>query len=206
MFCSQECYKSATASFHKYECEVMQQLSAHANLNIVLRLFFIGFSLFNENINELYEFYEETLKNPKTIFDFDFSAGESEKEKFAALISLCKSEKNFDVALHIDILKNIESFDGVLKDNREKIQKILQTICKISDHNFHGFHSANLQSPSGNSQEDLQQVVGSSANLFSSLINHSCCPNIARVNYDGKVVVVVCKPVDIGEQIFDCYK
>lgn len=206
MFCSKECLKKSTELFHKYECKVMEQITAHNGLHIALRIFFTGFSIFNENIQDFYNFFKETLKNPKTIFDFDFSKGESEKDKLAALLSLCKSPKKFVLTNHIEVLKNLESFKKIWDEHHEIIETILQTICQIADHNFHGYFNANLNLSYGYTQDELQQIVGTSANLFSSLVNHSCAPNVARICVDGKIAVVVCRSIPEGEQIFDCYK
>jgi hypothetical protein len=184
----------------------MDQITVNAGLNIALRIFFTGFSLFNENIQEFYKFFNEALKSPKTIFDFDFSKSESEKDKLGALFSLCKSPKMFDLTNHINALKNLETFKKIWEEHQEIIKNILQTICKIADHNFHGFFTANLKLSYGYTQDELQQVIGTSANLFSSLINHSCAPNVARICVDGKTAVVVCRSIPEGEQIFDCYK
>lgn len=205
MFCSKECLKSAE-KFHKYECKVMDKITNHAGLNIALRIFFTGFSIFNEDIQEYYKYFKEVLKNPKTIFDFDFSKTESEKDKLTTLFSLCKSSKKFDLTNHIDILKSLETFKNIWDEHHEIIEIIIQTICQIADHNFYGYFIANPKSSYGYTQDDLQQLIGTSANLFCSLINHSCAPNVARISVDGKIAVVVCRSVPEGEQIFDCYK
>lgn len=206
MFCTKDCYKNATEKFHKYECKVMDQITLNANLNIVLRIFFTGYSIFNENIEEFYKFYADTLINPKTIFDFNFSKEESEKDKLAALLSLSKSEKNFFLSNYIEVLKKLHCIKVIWDKNHEMIENILQTICKIADHNFYGYFIASMKATTGYTQDDLQEAIGTSANLFCSLTNHSCAPNIARVSIDGKVAVVVCRVVPEGEQIFDCYK
>lgn len=173
----------------------MSLLSASASVFIILRLFFIGFSLFDENIDALYSFIEETQKSRTTIFDVNDPT--NELSKFAAFISLSRSDRIFSLSSHLAILKNSQKFYG----NDEKLFAILQCICQISDHNFHGFFSGSLQS-----KDDLQLPIGTCCFLVASLINHSCAPNVARICVDGTLALVACRDIEPGEQLFDCYK
>lgn len=195
MFCSINCYEAAQKSFHKFECDNMSQLVASAGVYIILRLFFIGFSLFDESVNDLYSFVQETQKSKTTILDVNYL--DDEKSKFAAFLSLSRSDRIFSLSTHLAILKKSQKFYG----NDEKLFAILQIICQISDHNFHGFFSGSLVS-----KDDLQLPIGTCCLLFTSLINHSCAPNVARICVDGNVGLLACRDIEPGEQLFDCYK
>lgn len=190
--------------FHKYECANMAEIIQTTSVHMALRIFYHGFSLFDQNIKYFYEFLNETLKCPTTIFDSNDSK-DDEKSKFGSLISLSRSEKKFNLEKHLNFLRQHEDLKA-LTNHFDKVEKILEIICQISDHNFHGFFSGNFQSGNENTQSDLQIPVGCSSLLLTSLINHSCSPNILRICVNGKVALVVCKVIQKDEQIFDCYK
>jgi SET and MYND domain-containing protein 4 len=48
-------------------------------------------------------------------------------------------------------------------------------------------------------------AYGSIGTAFGNLLNHSCVPNVSRVQLDSKVLLYVLKPVKAGEQLFDSY-
>lgn len=198
MFCSTSCYQHAMNRFHKYECANIAEIIQTTSVHMALRIFYLGFSLFNHNVKDFYDFMNEILKCPTTIFD-SIDGMDDEKNKFSALLSLSRSEKKFNLEKHLKFLRKHEDFTNQC----DKVERILQTICQISDHNFHGFFSGSFQA---GSESDLQLPVGCCSLLFTSLLNHSCSPNIVRVCVDGKVALVVCKVIRKDEQIFDCYK
>jgi SET domain len=41
--------------------------------------------------------------------------------------------------------------------------------------------------------------------LFGALINHSCAPNVSKIEVEDKVCFMVMRPIALGEQLFDCY-
>lgn len=47
---------------------------------------------------------------------------------------------------------------------------------------------------------------GRAVGLFGSLFNHSCDPNVTRINFDDKMVFIVNKPIKAGEQLFIAYR
>lgn len=52
-----------------------------------------------------------------------------------------------------------------------------------------------------------QQLIGNGFYLLCSLFNHSCVPNIQRLNViNDKIVVIVSRPIRKGEQLFDSYR
>lgn len=213
MFCSSECSRKAHTKYHKYECSVMSQLLKSGSVNIALRIFFIAFSAFEGSIENLENFMIENEKNISTVFDFDFSDennDENVKNYLKCLNSLSRSTKTFSLQAHADILTSHPVLDATWKSHEDFIRRFLQRQCQINDLYFHGIFSGhlkrNISADPSSIFRDLQQSIGSGWFPFCSLINHSCAPNVERIYVEGKVVLVACRPITAGSQLFDCYK
>ena len=212
MFCSQECYEFAMKYFHQYECPVISDILKSGSVNMSLRIFFISLSLFGGSINCLKNFYEDNKKNPRNIFDFDFSFAKNVEDmlilKLKCLLSLSKSLKKYQLIYQKTILNNHSALHSMYEENKDFIHDFIQDLCQISDHNFHGIFSSNLGTKifDNSNLKSLQEPIGSGSFLFTSLINHSCTPNILRICLDGEMFLVVCRKIEKGSQIYDCYK
>ncbi|XP_070496813.1 SET and MYND domain-containing protein 4-like [Chironomus tepperi] len=212
MFCSQECYEFAMKYFHQYECPVITDILKSGSVNMSLRIFFISLSLFGGNIKSLQRFYEETKKNMKNVFDFDHSTLINAEDvlimKLKCLISLSKSSKKYQMMYQKSILSSLSSLNSIYTENIDFIHDYIEALCQISDHNFHGIFSSNLGNKTfdNSNLKSLQEPIGSGSFLFTSLINHSCTPNILRICVDGEMCLIVCRKIEKGSQIYDCYK
>lgn len=212
MFCSTECVNESSQRYHQYECPIIDQLLQSGSVHMALRLFFIALSIFDGSIENLEECVKCNHNSNATLFDVDFKSQVNEKDKslFMALVALVKSSKTFLLHHHEKILKNHPQLKDFWQNHESFIKNFLQCQCQTSDHNFHGIFSGSsrklVDQSSSKVISNLQQSVGSGSLLFGSLINHSCSNNILRVCFEGKVIFVVCRPIDKGSQIFDCYK
>jgi hypothetical protein len=198
--------------FHQYECPIISDILKSGSVNMSLRLFFISLSLFEGNINNLQTFYEENRNHEKNLFDFDFSTLTNLKDillvKLKCLLSLSKSSKQYPMMTQKNILNRHSTLHLMYAENTDFIHEYLQVLCQISDHNFHGIFSSNLGIKifDNSNLKNLQEPIGSGSFLFTSLINHSCTPNILRICLDGEMRLVVCRRIEKGSQIYDCYK
>lgn len=212
MFCSQECYEFAMKYFHQYECPIILDIIKSGSVNMSLRIFFISLSLFNGNINNLQTFYMENQKNSKNIFDFDFSILKNVEDnlilKLKCLLNLSKSSILYQLTQQKFILKSHPILHIMYDENANFIDEYIQTLCQISDHNFHGIFSSNLgiKTFDHTNLKSLQEPIGSGTFLLTSLINHSCSPNILRICLDDEICLVVCRKIEKGSQVYDCYK
>lgn len=210
MFCSVECYNQAFKRFHNYECPVMGLMSKSGSVSIALRLLFISLAAFNSSVEKLQDFFIKSDAIDVTPFDFDLSAGENLKEYLKCLNSLCRSSKVFSIEPHIDILSHHPDLHASWKTHETFLRDLLQRHCQINDLYFHGIFSSSLKlvpfKDNSTVFTDYQQPIGSGWFPFCSLINHSCAPNVVRIYVEGKVVLVACRPIDKGSQLYDCYK
>lgn len=213
MFCSPKCRNEASQRFHRYECPIMALMKS-GSVHIALRFLFISILAFEGSVENLENFITETDKTVMTPFDFDLSTGDdfiaNTKNYLRCLNSLSQSSKMFSVQHHSEILSGHPDLKDVWQSHEKFLRNLLQRFCQINDLYFHGIFSSNLKLPTMkqtlNVFKDYQQPIGSGWFPFCSLINHSCCPNVARIYVEGKVVLVACRPIDKGSQLFDCYK
>lgn len=203
MYCSTDCQEQSYKRYHRHECSIMENLLQSGSINMALRLFFIAISLFDDSIEKLESFLKENEDKRITIFD-DASTAD-DKSLLLALLSLMKSSKIFSLHQHRETLMKSRHFSSIWENHSSFIQNFLQRLCQIADLNFHGIFSGSNCSQKAD-ETNLQQSIGSGALLFASLVNHSCANNVLRICVEGKVAFVVCRPVEKGAQLLDCYK
>lgn len=214
MFCSEECRKINWEKYHQFVCPVVDILDALFTkiMLIALRTFFEALSIFNGDPLALNEFLKSIENSDATVFDFDFpnlSEIESRKALFHSIDALVANESsrtNADLfqrstvcALLCNLMLKHTKFGSNLNEGGASMfRKFIFRQSQISALNYHGLY--------GITEKDLdQEQFGSGSFPFCSLINHSCVPNLVRVNYKAKNYVVVNRPVKAGEQIFDNY-
>lgn len=207
MFCA-ECYDEAFEKFHKYECDLMDELIQSGSVHIALRFFFIALSAFDGAIDELEKFMKQCDDADKnySIFDFNSKDEKSVKNYLRFLNTLARGDKNFHIEEHMRILKNQPIIRSMMESHEEFIRDFILRQCQTNDHYFHGIFGTNLNAESSNDLKDLQTPISTGWFPFLSLINHSCASNVMRIYVDGKVVLFAVRFISKGSQLFDCYK
>lgn len=213
MFCSSECRDESFKRHHRYECPIMDQLLKSPNVHMAIRLFFVALSTFDGSIEDLKQFLEMNVNRSVSIFDFTdekTQGNEKDKNLLLALMSSARSSKTFSLEKHEVILKNHPQLKDIWIEHEEFIKRFIHHQIQAYATNFHGLFGGSLKktedlSPATTFSE-LQQSIGCGYLLFASLINHSCANNILRTCVEGKIVLVVGRPIRKGEQLFDCYK
>lgn len=191
----------------------MHLTSKSGSVSIALRLLFIALSAFDNSAEKLQEFMTQNSDSTSTPFDFDFSQGDffgNTRNYLRCVSSLCKSSKLFSLQTHCDILKNHPLLKEAWNSHETFLTDMVQNFCKINDLNFHGIFGSNLKpAPLKDNTtifKDYQQPIGNGCFPVCSLINHSCAPNVVRICVEGKIVLVACRPIAKGTQLFDSYK
>lgn len=217
MYCSIDCMNSAQRRHHQYECEIIDELLASGIMHIVFRMFFEGLSLFDDDIGEMETFlnqHDETM----TIYDFDFSnktENENRKKMFLATLSLTTFACGYDeipLDEYEDFFQKNEKLEMMWNKNESFIRKLLSKLVQVGTLYVHGIGGWSLQNKTIEDEDDpknpsvYQQLLGNGCYLFCSLLNHSCAPNIKRLNVEDKVVLIVSRPITKGGQLFDSYR
>lgn len=98
---------------------------------------------------------------------------------------------------------NFTDLKFTLPNEKEKdfYRRFIMKQTQIAALNYHGVFDGVLKK----SQINGTDQYGSASFPFSSLINHSCAPNLVRVSYNCKNYIMVNRPIKAGQQLFDNY-
>ena len=211
MHCSDGCRDSAN-SYHNYECEMMDYFVLSGTIHIVMRTFFKALSLFVGSIVQL-EAFLVSIKD-QTVFDFDMSNDPSnEKDKLIATYALAANENKCDLENYEKIFLKHPKLKRMWTTNNQFIKHFLTKLCHIGHQYVHGIGSWSLKIGGLSSEVNepvnpiqLSQLIGNGIYTFSALLNHSCAPNIKRLNFEDKIILVVSRPIKENDQLFDSYR
>ncbi|KAG5671094.1 hypothetical protein PVAND_001308 [Polypedilum vanderplanki] len=202
MFCSEKCREDAFNLFHKYECNILNVLPETGNFQMAIRNFFVSLSICNGSITELKELMRKSDERNPTIFDFNLSDKKcmnNSKNYLMSMISLAH-QTTVTVKEFGYIFQHHAHLRKLWETEKEFIMKYIERMMQIEILNFHGIKGRSLDA-----KDPYRRCVGDGSFAFCSLLNHSCCPNVMRIVVDGKMVVIVERPIKAGEQLFDCY-
>lgn len=211
MYCSEDCMKSARR-YHQYECEIIDELLASGNVHIVVRMFLEGLALFDDDIQQM----EKCLRKhdePMTIYDFEFGQlndREAQRQRFLATVSLASNAGRSDLKDFEKIFRSSEKMRNLWKFDESFTRKLLSKLLEVGTLFVHGIGAWTLKlneiADDPKPPSFYQQLVGNASYLFCSLLNSSCAPNVKRLNVEDKVVVIVCRQIEKGGQLFDSYR
>jgi hypothetical protein len=205
------------AHHHKYECEIIDDLLKSGIKHIVLRLFFTGLSNF-KNIDEMEKFLNEKKSVKMTAFEyyakFKSMTGDNAcgKHLFLATLSLATNDcdQKHSLADYEIIFNKSSTLKLLWQQNKIFISSILQKLIIIGHRDIHGIGAWSLKLNQSNDEpknpSNYQQLIGNACYLFSSLLNHSCAPNVKRFNLNTNNVIIVSRPIKAGGQLFDSYR
>lgn len=213
MFCSETCRDEANRVYHKLECGFVNKFKKN-DLVMLTCLSNQRFAL--EALNSCGGSFEKLgamMTNPElnstTVFDVDFrdrsrtnegvlTAINSLKEQVVQDAIYSKTMKDY-VSVKQSIVKSVclnNTQFNILKDFSWKI-------CQIRQINTFPLFYYLFDDSVGDFKANC---FGSALFPFGSLFNHSCAPNVCRMNVDDKLVFVVQRPIEKDSQLFICYK
>lgn len=205
MFCSPSCLKSAWLSFHKFECGSLDNSFDNGNEYDMMIFKVVIESL---NLCGSLEKLQTTLENMKsnlTLFDFDLRNAKTDDEReiirLKTIYSLKRGPTSREDLTMADWI--VEShLTNVYKNQAQKdfIRNFVIKVMGITDRNSY------ILSSSSFTNQPSEIEIGSGVFPFSSLINHSCSPNLYRLFVDNKQVFIVKKPIEAGQQLFVGYQ
>lgn len=193
----------AQKSFHRYECPIIDSLLKSGIMQMALRTFFHALSIFGGSIEELESFLNNS-KESATVYDFDFSGQDSATAKnfLISLFCLARSEKVCPSDSPEMLLKDHPQLAKLWRSHETFIRKFIQRTLQVGDSNFHGICGWSLKKY----ENQFPQMIGIGCYPFISLVNHGCAPNVNRIYVEGKMLLMVERPIGEGQQLFDCYK
>jgi hypothetical protein len=210
MFCSPKCRDEASKKFHKYECGILQKLDKtfYTAIRNPLRVFFEGLAVFDGNMQNFMAAITENECND-TVFDFDLSKDDDKEKKKKMLLtldllatcserifmkSLVEVKSNYFIAHTIVALENSQIECEWLKNEAEK---------DFFKSFLHKFFSPTViyGSLKGEVKDQFDNIVGHGIYPFASLIEESCVPNVLNFNFNGKIHIIVTRPIKKGERL-----
>lgn len=187
---------TAADCFHSLECQ-----SERTNLDdeneiyeVARRAFFEALGVFKK-LGKLEEFIEGHSE-VRTVFDFDLSEMDAEQKQKTLLQVVNSLQQNkLPEKMLPDMDKNVRLVQSITKNPKHQkfIDRFLRKQMEITITNSFGI------SPRGH-------FIGSGVFPLSSLLNHSCAPNLTRIAVDNKLAFVVTRPIEKNAQLFISYR
>lgn len=198
MYCSETCQAKAH-QYHQYEDVMFSQLQNLGPLYPVVRSFFRALSIMDGSIEALEVLFEECLKTPTTIFDYNFYDPENRdyiKNQLKVALSLAR-DPAIKIDLHV-ISSLFSRLNESLMSHHDFIYKFLLHLYQVEQHT-----SSEIAQTSQTFGKRV--IIGRGNFLFGALINHSCSPNVMRLPVNDKMCLMVIRPIEKDEQLFDVY-
>jgi hypothetical protein len=189
-FCSEKCQKVCWNYFHKFECDNFHELDSDDNFLLMMnRMLFKSISISGsiEELNSLINSIDKSL----TILSA--SGIENEKKLLTCCFNLeCGNiDDDFvfiDSCVKSPFLKNLCTSEY----EEDMLKKIILRILGILNRNSFTIN--------------FKTDVAGAIYPFASLINHSCSPNLEKINMGNKAVFISNRPIEKHEQLFLCYR
>lgn len=201
---------------HSYECSIPHDLTASltSTERMALQTFFTTVSLFDGSVEQLEAFLDGN-SDSATIFEL-LKAGDK-KQTLLAVHSLVPNSKiEVDETKWEKIFKATPTLSGLWGAKSAFIKSFLKKQTQIATSNYHEVYAWPLKRggfPVDEIGETNQALAykrnvmpcGNGSFPFCSLVNHSCASNVCKIFVDDKMLFIVTRPIDRGEQLFDSY-
>lgn len=209
MFCSQQCKEEANASFHQYECIVLDHINAcFSGYNqhiLAIKILLKALSSCNGSIVELQDLLSNN-KRHSTIFDFNFSdpsyQSDNKKRLFAA--NAIGYNMSFNSRTIKEQAKTFEKFIQLYPKLKELCkEKVVQDI--VVKFLIKQLRCVQVKSDSAKNIRGRGSWYGGVYPL-SSYMNHSCVPNVyIHINRECKAVYIAQHPIPAGAPLTISY-
>jgi SET and MYND domain-containing protein 4 len=215
MYCSIDCMNSAYKRHHRFECEIIEDLLASGLMHIVLRILFEGLSLFDDDLHEMERFLDRHGA-ATTVFDVNIQSldesGELQRlrSRWFATVSLAVVDELQPLDGYKNVFGKTEKLEKLWNSHEKFIQKLLSKLSNVGMQYVHGIGGwplkVQLDDENPKNPSFHQQLIGNGCYLFCSLLNHSCAPNLKRLNVEDKVIIIISREIKKGGQLFDSYR
>lgn len=140
----------------------------------------------------------------KTVFEFDLSnANHPDYEKILLYAVSMLSKTMASAGRCVDIFPRQQLLEGTPVNSKEEEVKMMKVIRKLFV--IYSTNAYMLEEHDRSTNYLTERNVGAGVFPFLSLINHSCIPNMAKITFDNRAVLVAIRPVKAGDQLFVSY-
>lgn len=213
MFCSKLCSEN---NFHRIECQMLFDVDICVSGNFfplyVLRSIIIGLNAFSST-SELMVCIENSRATDPYEIPLSISSTESKYRAFLKLSSVVPDElsdhfldyrKMAYIVYHSIKSSSLAKEFQTESQNRFLAHLIIHHICILQTNSFGSFNTrmkCGKPAKPTNTETDFEQSVL----LVTSYINHSCCPNVAKLQRNNLSICRAVLPIRKGEQLFISY-
>ncbi|XP_063703663.1 SET and MYND domain-containing protein 4-like [Culicoides brevitarsis] len=209
MFCSKNCQSEADKRFHQYECKIidgiffLNELHLGTPVATPIRIALKAITLF-DNPQNLQTLIEQSVDKSE-LFLLDFN-NLTEELQFRTTYALATNESKrrifeiFDFAVECAILWHLlNQFTDLplllkTKDCEDLFLNVL----------YHFYLSSIINGQALGHVIDGEEY-GVAVFPFSSIVNHSCIPNVAKIFDNDTIIMYARRPIKAGDQLFDSY-
>lgn len=208
MFCNKECMEMADKTFHRFECPIIDYLLAVFNkIHLsAIRVVIKAFQCF-DSVKNLRQFVDEFDEHNANIFEFDNNIPASENYKTFHVLSTNEQlrsvpdlfQRGVIAAVAYYQLVKSTPFSHILQTNGDRalLQRLLMRYLQISPINFQGLDTIIIG--------DTECAYCTCGYSFSSMVNHSCAPNVHSASFGTKGATYVLRPIKKGEEVLTNY-
>lgn len=211
MYCSEGCLKEAFHVYHRFECKVSENLNASDEfLALALRSLLVGVSVFG-GVRDFQRYVSDNESTAVHAFELDY-APERRDRKLEFLVmhqmhfmdsQMSIADRNYwmkRAAEWAHLLVQAKVFDESLPEDLRAFLR--NTIYRYTITSILNCYETS-QDPSAPKSE--KQFATVSQHLTMAMVNHSCAPNVQRIQQAGQQVLMVVRPIAKGGQLFDNY-
>lgn len=216
MFCSEKCFAESKA-YHDIECpisDVMIRLAWKDSL--ALRMTLKAYSVFGD-ASELADFCKSYNDDKGQRSPLSYDAQMTDQQRYKQIYGFERKdlrqnpskllEEYCKVAFLYHILITMTKFIEMLKtdEDHDTLMELLYRhirVANLSGIDLYQYQQFNLMESGFDKPEDLYSkgIYG-----LSSLIKHSCVPNIAIVANGRQIIAYCCRPISKGSQLVRSY-
>jgi hypothetical protein len=221
--------EKAMNSYHQFDCRQSRESNQRNSVfEFLIRFFVHCLTVFDWNVMELDKFVKAIEKNPKTVFDFDFSDRDDPMyEKNMLGVSLAKTLKapvlhqltSYSIFQQLSTYAKQHRKLKVLMDSHAKlfeslmIKKYTEFVTQPQPEVWFS-KSVNIKRCSidegfvqkhklkQESSTILSESIGTAHHPSNSMLRMSCATNTQGIFVSDKLVTYVCKPIKAGSEIF----
>lgn len=197
-FCSQLCKDKADELFHNAECHFLTKIDKDDGyFLLMMRMLIKSINIAAAGSVEKFQLFVEGRDKNATIFDV---CNNSE----LGMLESCLNLESGNFPEDIKFVKCFIEGDATIKKfycNESQKFFLVKIIVKIMGILNRNSFCIDFDDDGGGGGGSCGAVF-----TFASLFNHSCSPNIDRVNVGSKMAFVCSRPIEKNQQLFICYR
>lgn len=213
MFCNEQCCAEAMANFHSIECPLIDHLPED-ELDILhaVRLTIKAIKTF-DSVDELIEFMENFDQQRTNVYAMDYKNADKVRQYYPVYALNTNEDQVTDMEMFSVAVSTSNIYRSLLE--MTELQKLFDTerkadnLIKLIFRCILACRTNNYAIETRTDQDVYYdfKMKPQCTGLYPmcSRLNHSCGPNVCRVSYGTKLVILTLRPIKKGEQLFHDY-